>query len=66
MISCVHSDEWENFLERLGNENADDMSEDVNDEDLRDWASFRGQTLSRTGEFFNQISRMKLVVLADV
>ncbi|XP_051126234.1 putative callose synthase 8 isoform X2 [Andrographis paniculata] len=36
----IFPDEWENFLERLGNE--------IDEEDLRDWASFRGQTLSRT------------------
>ncbi|XP_042020484.1 putative callose synthase 8 isoform X2 [Salvia splendens] len=44
----IFPDEWENFLERMGIENEDDMSEDVNEEELRDWASFRGQTLSRT------------------
>ncbi|KAM7498543.1 hypothetical protein LguiA_022957 [Lonicera macranthoides] len=40
-------DEWKNFLERMGNENVDELNEEV-EEDLRDWASFRGQTLSRT------------------
>lgn len=44
----IFPDEWENFLERLGCEKVDGMNEDVNEEDLRDWASFRGQTLSRT------------------
>ena len=34
-------DEWTNFLERLGSK--------VTHEDIRYWASFRGQTLSRTG-----------------
>lgn len=34
-------DEWTNFLERLGTK--------VKSEDIRYWASFRGQTLSRTG-----------------
>ncbi|KAL0362554.1 UNVERIFIED_CONTAM: putative callose synthase 8, partial [Sesamum calycinum] len=42
------SDDWENFLERLGSEKVDDSNDDINEEALRDWASFRGQTLSRT------------------
>ncbi|KAJ3692137.1 hypothetical protein LUZ60_012487 [Juncus effusus] len=36
----IYPDEWKNFLERLG---ADPSSEEI-----RYWASFRGQTLSRT------------------
>ncbi|KAG6521558.1 hypothetical protein ZIOFF_018681 [Zingiber officinale] len=36
----IYPDEWENFLERLG--------PNVSDEEIRYWASFRGQTLSRT------------------
>ncbi|KAK4487202.1 hypothetical protein RD792_006522 [Penstemon davidsonii] len=44
----IFPDEWENFLERLGSENIDETNDEVKEEDLRDWASFRGQTLSRT------------------
>ncbi|KAI3457533.1 hypothetical protein Pfo_014196 [Paulownia fortunei] len=44
----IFPDEWQNFLERLGSENVDGVNDDTNEEDLRDWASFRGQTLSRT------------------
>lgn len=52
LLSYLRSDEWENFLERLGSENIDALDEDdEKEEELRDWASFRGQTLSRTGEF---------------
>ncbi|XP_057461314.1 putative callose synthase 8 [Actinidia eriantha] len=36
----IFPDEWKNFSERMGSE--------INEEDLRNWASFRGQTLSRT------------------
>ncbi|KAM0839639.1 hypothetical protein ACQ4PT_060186 [Festuca glaucescens] len=36
----IYPDEWRNFLERLGSK--------VTNEDIRCWASFRGQTLSRT------------------
>lgn len=54
LLSYLHSDEWENFRERLGSEKVDDFDDEEDDEkeeELRDWASFRGQTLSRTGEF---------------
>ncbi|KAL2476561.1 putative callose synthase 8 [Abeliophyllum distichum] len=43
----IYPDEWRNFLERIGSENLD-VNDEINEEDLRDWASFRGQTLSRT------------------
>uniref|UniRef100_J3LBB7 1,3-beta-glucan synthase n=1 Tax=Oryza brachyantha TaxID=4533 RepID=J3LBB7_ORYBR len=36
----IYPDEWKNFLERLGPK--------VTQEEIRYWASFRGQTLSRT------------------
>ncbi|GJM90728.1 hypothetical protein PR202_ga07036 [Eleusine coracana subsp. coracana] len=36
----IYPDEWKNFLERLGPK--------LTNEDIRYWASFRGQTLSRT------------------
>lgn len=45
-------DEWENFLERIGRgDSADnDISEGSSDAlELRFWASYRGQTLARTG-----------------
>ncbi|EPS71880.1 hypothetical protein M569_02879 [Genlisea aurea] len=45
----IFPDEWENFLERLGNEKEDGTGgNNIDMDDLRDWASFRGQTLSRT------------------
>ncbi|XP_071715908.1 putative callose synthase 8 [Rutidosis leptorrhynchoides] len=43
----IYPDEFENFLERMGVENLDDL-DDRGKEGFRDWASFRGQTLSRT------------------
>ncbi|KAI3789511.1 hypothetical protein L2E82_02310 [Cichorium intybus] len=43
----IFPDELENFLERMGVENLEDL-DDKGKEELRDWASFRGQTLSRT------------------
>ncbi|CAI0409346.1 unnamed protein product, partial [Linum tenue] len=43
----IYPDVWENFLERMGWENSDALKEE-NNNDLRYWASFQGQTLSRT------------------
>lgn len=58
-------DEWKNFLERMGAEQ--DSSDEIKEEDLRDWASFRGQTLSRTGEQHkSSIFLLKLNKLGDV
>ncbi|KAL8242615.1 hypothetical protein R6Q59_012917 [Mikania micrantha] len=43
----IYPDNFENFLERMGVEKLEDL-DDHGKEELRDWASFRGQTLSRT------------------
>ncbi|XP_058095312.1 putative callose synthase 8 isoform X2 [Magnolia sinica] len=43
-MQTIYPDEWKNFLERMG---CDSWNEH-NVEELRNWASFRGQTLSRT------------------
>lgn len=43
----IFPDEWTNFLERMGYKNLDGLEKDKKEE-LRNWASFRGQTLSRT------------------
>lgn len=44
-------DECKNFLERMGCENLDEVKDQGKEKELRDWASFRGQTLSRTGKW---------------
>ncbi|KAH7844337.1 hypothetical protein Vadar_026931 [Vaccinium darrowii] len=44
----IYPDEWKNFKERMGRKNSDALDVEIDDEDLRNWASFRGQTLSRT------------------
>lgn len=44
----IYPDEWKNFLERMGREDLDDSTYESKEEELRYWASFRGQTLSRT------------------
>ncbi|XP_019101818.1 PREDICTED: putative callose synthase 8 isoform X3 [Camelina sativa] len=44
----IFPDEWKNFLERMGCDNLDSLKKEGKEEELRSWASFRGQTLSRT------------------
>ncbi|VFQ62052.1 unnamed protein product [Cuscuta campestris] len=44
----IYPDEWENFCERVGMDISNDMDDERYEEDIRKWASFRGQTLSRT------------------
>jgi len=50
------SDEWENFLERIGRGASTgdaELQESSSDAlELRFWASYRGQTLARTGQKF--------------
>lgn len=48
LLPCF-SDECKNFLERLGYEDMEKLKDDGKEEELRNWASFRGQTLNRTG-----------------
>lgn len=52
------SDEWENFLERIGKGDSGDaelQESSTSALELRFWASYRGQTLARTGfaDFFS-------------
>jgi callose synthase len=48
---CMNpEDEWKNFLERVDCKTEEEVREDETLEDeLRLWASYRGQTLTRTG-----------------
>jgi hypothetical protein len=44
------ADEWKNFLQRVHCQNEDELREtEQMEEELRLWASYRGQTLTRTG-----------------
>ncbi|KAG5566203.1 hypothetical protein RHGRI_001966 [Rhododendron griersonianum] len=48
-LQKIFPDEWNNFLERVNCINEEHLKEtDVLDEKLRLWASYRGQTLTRT------------------
>ena len=46
----ISTDEWKNFLERVKCKNEEELREKEDlEEELRLWASYRGQTLTRTG-----------------
>ncbi|TKY48864.1 Callose synthase 12 [Spatholobus suberectus] len=49
-LQTIYNDEWKNFMERMRREGMKNDSEIWTDKlrDLRSWASYRGQTLSRT------------------
>ena len=48
MVMLMYADEWKNFQERVGWEEELKENEELKEE-LRLWASYRGQTLTRTG-----------------
>ncbi|CAI0457504.1 unnamed protein product [Linum tenue] len=49
-LQKIYEDEWRNFMERMKREGMEDEDDvwDKKSRDLRLWASYRGQTLSRT------------------
>ncbi|KAI6703749.1 hypothetical protein NL676_012885 [Syzygium grande] len=47
-LQKVYEDEWANFLERMRGEGLENVDDILKSEALRLWASYRGQTLSRT------------------
>ncbi|XP_048141589.1 callose synthase 11-like isoform X2 [Rhodamnia argentea] len=47
-LQKVYEDEWANFLERMRREGLEDVEDILESRELRLWASYRGQTLSRT------------------
>ncbi|XP_022896502.1 callose synthase 1-like [Olea europaea var. sylvestris] len=48
-LQKIFPDEWENFLERVGCRSEEDLKSDPRlEEELRLWASYRGQTLTKT------------------
>lgn len=52
------SDEWDNFLERIGRVNTGDVELQDSSTDsleLRFWVSYRGQTLARTGQILRYL-----------
>ncbi|XP_060191459.1 callose synthase 11-like [Lycium barbarum] len=49
-LQRIYDDEWENFMERMRKEGMQDEEEiwNTKSREIRQWASYRGQTLSRT------------------
>ncbi|GJM97378.1 hypothetical protein PR202_ga14300 [Eleusine coracana subsp. coracana] len=48
-LQKIYPDEWKNFLERVERKTEEELREDEElEEELRLWASYRGQTLTRT------------------
>ena len=46
----LSADEWANFLERMGSSSQEELqSSEEGQQELQAWASYRGQTLWRTG-----------------
>ncbi|KAL0743640.1 hypothetical protein Bca4012_085153 [Brassica carinata] len=64
----IFPDEWKNFLERMGCENLDALKREGKEEELRNWASFRGQTLSRTDilEGYDDVERSNRPLAAQL
>uniref|UniRef100_J3LJJ4 1,3-beta-glucan synthase n=1 Tax=Oryza brachyantha TaxID=4533 RepID=J3LJJ4_ORYBR len=47
-LQKIYPDEWKNFQQRVGWDEQLKENEDMKEEELRLWASYRGQTLART------------------
>jgi hypothetical protein len=50
---CMPIDEWKNCLERIKFKPKDEESLKLKMDEISPWASYRGQTLTRTGKFTN-------------
>jgi len=58
-LLLMHTDEWNNFLQRVKCSSEEELKGNESDEleeELRRWASYRGQTLTRTGSLFLSLS----------
>ncbi|XBI05297.1 hypothetical protein VPH35_133474 [Triticum aestivum] len=47
-LQKIYPDEWKNFLERVNRSEEEAREDDTIEDELRLWASYRGQTLTRT------------------
>jgi hypothetical protein len=55
MNCCIPIDEWKNCLERIEFKPKDEDSLKLKMDEFSQWASYRGQTLSRTGNVTNSL-----------
>lgn len=61
------ADEWNNFLERLDCLGEEELrGSDESEDQLRHWASYRGQTLTRTGKNQSNSQHSVIYVLFNV
>lgn len=63
-IKCQCADEWTNFLERVNCNEEDLRGSDESEEQLRLWASYRGQTLTKTGTFSDNLFSFLIEIIA--
>lgn len=64
----MYIDEWNNFLERVNCSSEEELKGNESDEleeELRRWASYRGQTLTRTGALFLFLSQTQTSTHTD-
>ncbi|RZB83519.1 callose synthase 12-like [Glycine soja] len=67
-LQTIYDDEWKNFMERMKREGMNNERDIWTDKlsDLRSWASYRGQTLSRTVRGMMYYSKaLKLLAFLD-
>ena len=60
MNYCMLIDEWKNCLERIKFVPKDEESLKSRMDEISPWASYRGQTLTRTGEVTNSLMLYEL------
>ncbi|KAM0833601.1 hypothetical protein ACQ4PT_064158 [Festuca glaucescens] len=63
-LQKIYPDEWKNFLERIGVDSDNEEAVKGCMDDIRIWASYRGQTLARTDLGGDKFARSKAV--ADI
>lgn len=67
-LLLMHIDEWNNFLQRVGFSSEEELKGNESDEleeELRRWASYRGQTLTRTGSLLLFLSQTQTSTHTD-
>lgn len=63
----ILADEWKNFLERVNCKTEEELREtEQSEEELRLWASYRGQTLTRTGIFLFVFSLQNILYVVHI
>ena len=62
-LSYLLADEWKNFLERVQCKSEEELREtELLEDELRLWASYRGQTLTRTGISLHLVCHSRILL----